>query len=249
MKTNIFSFSSTLLFLLGLGFLFVANASEKQKIEMAAGLPKPPFVIKNGQGMQLDIVKAALAMHNIEVKFVYMPFGRNIPNYRRFSFDGVITVPSHIEQPGMFVSTPYIRYQNIAVSLSENNLDISTIADLADKKVIAFQRAKKYLGEDYYQAALQARSYREVAEQEQQVSALFLKHAEVIVLDVNIFKYYLSRSKSERFNAAYKLHYIFDESYYSAGFRDQAVQKAFDDGILKLKQSGEYQKILDHYLN
>ncbi|WP_440875401.1 substrate-binding periplasmic protein [Thalassotalea sp. PLHSN55] len=232
-----------------LGACFSVFAFAQAKIEMTAGLPKPPFITKHNQGMQLDIVRAALALHDIEVKFVHMPFGRNISSYQRFNFGGVLTVKPNSENNGMYTSKPYIRYQNVAVSLTENNFNIYSLSELAGKKVTAFQRAKKYLGAEYNKGIAKASIYREIAEQAQQVSSLFLNRSDVIVLDINIFKYFVNQDQTGRFSKPYTIHYLFDETNYSAGFRDPQIKEKFDQGIATLKASGEYKKILDRYID
>lgn len=229
--------------------LFMVKVNANQRIEMVTGLPKPPFVVDNNQGMQLDIIRAALALQDVNVKFINMPFGRNIYSFSRFGYDGVITVLSNTERDDMFVSAPYIRYQNVAVSLSENKFTIEEFNDLENKSIVAFQRAKIYLGEQYNQAIDKAKSYREVAEQQQQLSALYLKHADVIVLDVNIFKYYHNQYKEAHAVAPYTAHAFFKANNYAAGFRNKAIKDKFDAGIKILKENGQYQKIIDSYIN
>ena len=146
----------------------------------------------------------------------------------------------------MHVSEPYIRYQNDAISLLEKNYDIKSIEDLSGKSIMAFQRAKKYLGEEYSKTDEHSLGYREAAEQKKQLSALFYREAEVIILDANIFKYLLKNNP--QFEEKYVTHPIFGGYYYSAGFKTAELKQQFDDGINQIKSNGTYQNILDKYL-
>lgn len=218
-----------------------------ETIKMVAGFNKPPFVIEQGaSGIQLDLIKAIFATQNIAVEFIHAPFGRNVVTFQRFDIDGLITVPNNYQHPGMFLSKPYVRYRNVAVSLADNQFDIEQITDLSGKSVIAFQRAQKYLGETFKTTVRNAINYREVAEQEKQVSSLFLRKAEVIILDENIFRF-LAASNDE-YSEPFKLHYIFNEVHYSAGFKKAAYQRAFEKGLAEIRSNGTYQAVLDKYL-
>lgn len=235
-----------------IAFIFIASflsrfAIAAERIDIIAGLSKPPFVYEETQtGIQLDIVSAAFAASNVDVRFTHLPLGRSVMSFQRYEVQGLITIPNDYEHNSMYVSKPYIRYQNVAVSLLEKNYDIKSIQDLSGKSIMAFQRAKKYLGEEYSKTVEHSLGYREAAEQKKQLSALFYREAEVIILDANIFKYLLKNNP--QFEEKYVIHAIFGEYYYSAGFKTEALKHQFDSGIDQIKSDGTYQKILDKYL-
>mgnify|MGYP000518917648 CR=1 FL=1 len=230
------------------GSLNVEPSDSSSTVRMVAGLTKPPFVIETGAaGIQLDMIKAIFATQNMSVEFVHAPFGRNVVTFQRFDIDGLITVPNNYQHPRMLLSEPYIRYQNVAVSLKNNDFNINSVTDLSGKSVIAFQRAQKYLGEAFEKTVRNSINYREMAEQEKQVSSLFLRKAEVIILDENIFRYLVA--SNDEYSEAFDIHYIFKEIYYSAGFKKEQNQQAFESGLAEIKANGTYQKILDKYLN
>lgn len=220
------------------------------QIELIAGLAKPPFIIEeNGKGMQLDIIREALSTESYSVNFLHIPLGRNITSYQRLNLDGLITLPNNYEHPAMYLSSPYITYQNVAISLTENKFIINKISALANKSVVAFQHAKKFLGDDYSNAISFAIDYQEQANQIKQIEKLFLRNTEVIILDINIFKHFIKTTNDKRFQKPFRVHYIFKPRHYSAGFRDEALRDKFDHGIKRMKDDGSYQKIIDNYLN
>lgn len=219
-------------------------------IEMLAGLPKPPFIIeKNGAGLQLDIIREAFTAVNHSVSFSHIPLGRSISAFNRFNVDGIVTLPVNYQHPDIYISKPYVKYQNVAVSLSSKNFVLNSIQDLTGKNVIAFQNAKKFLGDEYNASVSLSTDYREIADQMQQIKMLFSHRTEVIVLDVNIFKFFVKSNVDELYNKAFTIHYIFDEREYAAGFDTKQQRDLFDRGMALIKEQGIYQLVLDRYLH
>ena len=221
-----------------------------ETIELMGGLAKPPFIIEeNGKGLQLDIVRAAFATANKEVSFIHVPLGRTVTAFQRLNKDGIVTVLPDYQHPSLSISQPYISYQNVAISLTENQLVIDNIQSLSGKSIIAFQNGKKFLGDDFNKVVSYSMDYREVADQMKQIDLLFLRRTEVIILDINIFKYFIANNMSGRFSQPFTVHYIFDERHYSAAFRTEKNRDLFDQGIITIKAQGTYQWILDKYLD
>ena len=220
------------------------------KLELVTGLPKPPFIIDtNGNGLQLDLIRAALPTHDKSIHFSSMPLGRNITAFQWLNADGIITIPSDYQHPALFISKPYISYQNVAISLMDNNFNIKSVEDLSDKSIAAFQNAKKFLGKEFKKAVDYSIDYREVANQAEQIKRLYLRETEVIVLEINIFKYFIKQQTEAWYNKPFNVHYIFKEQQYSAGFKSKKLRNKFDIGIQAIKENGNYQTIVDSYLN
>lgn len=221
----------------------------KHNIEMLAGLPKPPFIVEeNGTGLQLDIIREAFLSVNHKVHFTHVPLGRSISGFKRFNADGIATLPIDYQHPSVFVSKPYITYQNVAVSLTDGNLSIKSINELSGKSVIAFQNAKKFLGDDYNASISLSTEYREIADQVQQIEMLFSRRTEVIILDINIFRHFVKTHVGGRYNQSFTVHPIFGEREYAAGFNTKQHRDIFDQGIALIKEQGVYQLVLDRYL-
>ncbi|WP_143764391.1 substrate-binding periplasmic protein [Cognaticolwellia mytili] len=218
-------------------------------IDMVAGLPKPPFIIEeNGAGLQLDLIREAFISVNHQVNYTHLPLGRNISGFKRFNAEGIAILPSDYQHPSIFLSKPYITYQNVAVSLTDDDLSIKTIAELSGKSVIAFQNAKKFLGDEYNTSISLSTDYREIADQMQQIEMLFSRRTEVIILDVSIFKFFVKSHVGGRYSQGYTIHPIFAERGYAAGFNTKQHRDMFDHGITLIKEQGVYQLVLDRYL-
>ena len=225
------------------------HQSETKTLEVITGLPKPPFILEDtNSGLQLDLIRAAL-LPDYFVKFISVPLGRNITSYQRMNVDGIATLPIGYQHPNMYISKPYIDYQNVAISLAESDFTIESIDDLSGKSVAAFQNAKKFLGEDFSKKMAYLMDYREIADQMKQISMLYSRNTEVIVLDSRIFKYFIRENAGQtRYKKAINIHYIFDERSYVAGFNTKELCEQFDLGIAKIREQGIYQQILDKYL-
>ena len=238
--------------LLVIAFLLPTRAAvSSDAIELTAGLSKPPFVIAENaenSGIQIDLIEAIFAEENKSVQFSHMSLARSFSNVEKWHSDGTITLPSGYKNEKVFVSEPYVRYQNVIVTLEEDDITIDNLADLRGKKVIAFQTARNFLGTDYVNAIEQASEYREMADQMRQIKMLFAKRTEALVLDISIFKYFLHNNKGKEYSKAYKVHWLFAPRVYSAGFKKKEDCEAFNRGLAKIKANGIYQQILDKYL-
>ncbi|GHE77427.1 substrate-binding periplasmic protein [Thalassotalea profundi] len=229
--------------------IFASETSPLINKTIVTGLNKPPYVIEEGsKGIQLDLIRTAFKSSGFSISFLHIPFGRGVTGFQQFNADGILTLPEDADFADLYVSQPYIYYQNIAVSLLENDFSIDNISDLAGKSIIAFQNARKYLGDEYNEAATSFMNYREVPEQDKQIESLFLHRSDVIVLDINIFKAYLKSHANSDLTKPFKVHYIFSERPYSAGFRGKEMRDIFDENIKKMRENGTYQLILDKYL-
>ncbi|MFD2167075.1 substrate-binding periplasmic protein [Thalassotalea euphylliae] len=224
-------------------------AEEKEgPIELVAGLAKPPFIIQEGKtGIQLEIISAAFAEQGEEVVFSHVPLSRNITAFQQWHIDGVITLPVNYRYPGMYISEPYIDYQNVAVSLDYMNISINNVKDLQGRSVIAFQNAKKFLGDEYKETVSYLLEYRELANQEQQIKMLFSGRTEVIILDRDIFRYFVKTHPEAIYQKAVRVHPIFPKRPYAAGFKSEELKSIFDAGVEKIKENGTYQALISKY--
>ena len=227
-----------------------ASAQTKDAVQLVAGLPKPPFIIeKQGRGLQLDIIRSALEMSDHDTHFIHMPAGRSITGFYSTNADGVITLLPDYDHPALNMSKPYITYQNVVVSLSENKFNIETIKDLSDKSIIAFQNARKFLGDEFVDMVSYSIDYREIHDQKQQIEMLFLRRVQAIIIDINIFKYFIKHQSKNFSIKPVSFHYIFNERRYSAGFKSKEIRDKFDQNIQIMRANGSYQLIVDNYLN
>jgi polar amino acid transport system substrate-binding protein len=209
--------------------------TQAQTITLATSKSIPPYIIKDQQsGIQLDIIKQAFNNAGYQVK--QLIFTSNLRAERMLqqnAVDAIVNAPNNGSHA--YLSDPVIFYQNVAISLSVRQLKIQSIDDLAKFRLMAFQNAKKYLGEQFSTAAGQAKTYTEVANQSAQLERLYRGQVDVIVLDKRIF-HYLNQQliAQKRPTAPVTKHLIFPESPRLLGFHDPILRDKFNAGLKQL---------------
>lgn len=236
--------------LLGLtAVLSSAPLGAEPVIRLATGQSLMPYTSEASQnGLELDIVREALARAGYRLEVSFYPMARVAWALQHGQADAATPMAETAEVPGICYSDSHVRYQNVAVSLASRGFSLQSVADLADKKVIAFQYASKYLGSAFGNIADNNPRYQELAHQDRQVKALFAGDADVIVLDLNIYRYQLQQLQPTLRQHPVTIHSLFPPNDYKVGFRDTAVCAAFNQGLAALRADGSYQAILDRYI-
>ena len=231
-----------------------AFCTENDPITLLSGISRPPFIIaEDNKGMQIEIIKAAFANSNTQVNFMYFPMIRQVEVYKKRNIEGLITLSESDNELGLYLSKPYISYENVVITLASNNFDINQISDLSKVSVAAFQSATKFFGDKFNYIFEDSSSYVELENQKSQLALLFTKRVDAIVIDINIFKHLLILMRKEKednnfYNEKIVVHQLFEKADYVAGFTKEKHQKSFDKGIAEIKANGNYQKIMDSYL-
>lgn len=223
-------------------------AAQQRLIDIAVGWSKPPYVIaKQDSGFEIELVRAVFARIGYATNFVYVPFARSYALLKEGEVDAAMTVSDKVDIGEAFLSDVYIEYQNIAVSLLEENLLIENIVDLKNYSVIAFQNANKVLGPEFAQMTRQNRHYQEFPDQDVQIKMLFRKKTNVIVLDANIFLYNSNKLNSKDTHTSVNMHLLFEATGYRMGFIDKALVEQFNDSFAEYQNSAEYLDLLKRY--
>ena len=173
--------------------LFAATTAHAKDVTLVAGLSLPPYIIQeSNSGIEYDIIKEALAAKGHKLTIKYVPFVRLIVDYKKY--DGAITINESSGATGEY-SDVVVTYKNYAISLKDKGVAVANIQDLKDKKIVAFQNATKYLGDEYAAVAKGNSKYSEQGKQDLQVKMLYSGRADLIVSDINIFKYFRKATK------------------------------------------------------
>lgn len=235
-----------LIFTIFLIFSFSFSTSQAKDLTLVAGLSLPPYIIQeDNSGMEFEIIKEALQAKGHNVTLKYVPFVRLVVDYK--SHDGAITINESSGITGNF-SDPVITYKNYAISLKKSGIAVNAMADLKDKKIVAFQNATKYLGPEFAAIAKENNSYSEQGQQMLQVKVLYSGRTDLIVSDINIFKYYRKQVKDIDTSPEIVLHEIFPGVDYKVLFNDATLRDDFNAGLKMIRESGRYDEIIKAYV-
>lgn len=215
---------------------------------IAVGLTKPPYVIQEtNKGFELELITAICKKMQKQCRFVHTEFGHSVKMLQVEQIDAVMTASKQVFSGQAHLSTSYITYQNVAISLKERNLDIQSIADLGKLSIASFQSAHKVLGKEFAQAAQDSPMYLQIAIQKQQPLLLLKKRVDVIVIDINIFKYLIKSMALGDIDSQFNIHPVFPPSKYHMAFKDEQLKDAFNSAFKFIQQSEDYQKLKVKY--
>lgn len=229
--------------------MFLQANSLSAEIRLSVGVALPPYVIADqNKGIELDIVREALALKGHKIVPVYMPFKRVTSSFNSGATDGALTVNESSFIKNAVYSDSHIVYQNVAIALAANGFDIKSVSDLGRYSIVAFQYATRFLGKDFEVMALQNPKYLEKARQHMQISLLFSKRVDVVVMDINIYKFYKKLETRVNTDLPVEIFEVFEPTVYKVAFREKAIQADFNEGLKELRVTGRYQEIIRSYI-
>lgn len=229
---------------------FKAAGDSHKVITLGAGLSKPPYIIADeNRGLELDVARRAFEIAGYQVNPVYLPLKRIFHSLKFGKIDAGLNFQAGSPSE-FYLSDVVMTYQNVGVSRTSQNLKVKSIIDLAGHHVVAFQNAYMYLGQDYRNAVGHAKTYKEIADQANQVKMLLAKRADILVMDFRIFLHFQEKLQQDVDpQEEFTFHKIFKPTPYHVGMKDEALRDAFNQGLRVLIESGEYQDITDRYLD
>ncbi len=222
------------------------QSSAAEEIHLVQGILPPYAIPENDSGIEVDIIRTAMSKKGHTVKIRYVPFGRVARDFSRSKSDaGSPLAPSS----GIIAeySDSHLVYENVAVTLDENGLEIKNINQLGIYRVVAFTDAKIFLGSVFAGMANGNSEYREVGNQINQNRLLHKKRVDVTIGDYRIFQYYDKKLASEEKLKPIKFHRIFSPTPYNVAFKDERLRDDFNAGLQEMRSTGEYEKIISKY--
>lgn len=234
----------------------VENKAEKstEKITVAFGEVLAPWVIvDSNQGIIIDLLVAAMAPLGYQIEPLYLPYARRSKAYQTGDVDVVsdmnINIIEQYNLPGYLSDIAY-SYENFAFSLRKNNYQLTQLNDLKNHSLLSWQDAAVHLGDEYAKMVKDHTHYSETFDQAMQVKMLFLERFEVIQLDAHIFDYYRAQLvKNNEIDSTQEVDRfaLLGDSPNGYLFKSEKLRNEFNQQLIKLKSSGEYQAILARY--
>ena len=218
-------------------------------LHVGFGTHKPPYIYEGERrGLEYELIERAAQNAGFEVTVYYAPMERLHLMLRRGEIDAIATTHQRSGVKAYYSQT-YIYYHNVAVALARRGYRIEHIADLGNSSVSAFQRARLLLGPEFERMALNNPRYREEALQINRNRLLYSGRVDVVVGDKRILRYF-NREVADQVDVTQALSWfeMFPPTPYRVGFRLDRQRQRFDEGLRKLRESGEYQRIEQRYL-
>ena len=213
----------------------------------------PPYVIQQSDGrlagLEYELVSAAAAAGNLELRPDIAPFGRIAEDFRRGNSQGFVPASVEMALPGCLTETLLV-YRNAAFSLRQRQLAITQLSDLSRYDVLAFQNAHQVLGPGLDAVRQGNPRYQEVANQMLQLRALFSGRTDVVIADRRIFRYLVnSPDGGVDTSPAIAEHNLFQPTSYAVAFREAAHCRAFDAGLARITRDGAFDAIMRRWDN
>lgn len=223
--------------LLGLFLLLFYSPLQAKALILATSKSIPPYIKEDDlSGLQIDLVRQALthAGHSIK-KIIFTSNKRAEQLLRDNKVDAIINASDSAKD--LYISDPVIFYHNVAISLAKKQLNISSVSDLRDLRVMGFQNAHVFLGPEFQLMTSKNPHYEESVNQNAQLTQLYRGNIDVIVLDQLIFNHF---NKRYYFNGNTPelviFHTIFPKSPRTLAFQNKTLRDQFNRGLKEVQQ-------------
>ena len=211
------------------------------EVTLAFGQSLAPFADEqSGQGIEIDILRAALQLAGHSLVVGFLPQARVPLALADRSFDGAATLTPESGVKAAY-SEPYIHYQDVLITAKGRLRPPVTLAALAGLRVVGFQNASHYLGPEFAAYARDNPRYVEQANQLTQVRMLFGGQADVLVMEARIFAWQVAQLQHSRFSekpVPVDSVPLFERIPYRVAFRDPGLRDAFNAGLAKARAQG-----------
>ncbi|HIJ83007.1 MAG TPA: ABC transporter substrate-binding protein, partial [Magnetococcales bacterium] len=146
-------------------------------------------------------------------------------------------------------SQPVITMETVAITLTQRAIGINKIDDLKKYNILAYQGAGQLLGTDFAAAVSDNRRYRERLKNELLPTMLYRNRVDVVLSDLTIFHYFRHKMATRvDVEQPITVHHILPPQDFHLVCHDAAQIAAFDQGLMQLRRSGGYQRIVEGYL-
>ncbi len=230
---------------------------DAKPLKVAFGKSKPPYIYEESgavHGIEVDLVREIL-------KSLKKPHDFKSLSYLRLeaeashgdAYDIVVGVRNR--EGGRYYSQAFMDHEVCAFSLKSRSLNIKSARDLEPLKVAVWRGAWKDLGADFkriFQPRFNGKvpgNLVEYVQIQDRFASLYKGEVDVLVMDRFIFEWYrLMPQEDAHFLQDVKVHEIFPENIPAfVSFRDEKTRDAFNRELKRLRDSGEYARMVRAY--
>ncbi|PKM21328.1 MAG: hypothetical protein CVV10_09945 [Gammaproteobacteria bacterium HGW-Gammaproteobacteria-14] len=200
------------------------------------------------RGIVVEILQEALTPYGHKIEFIYAPNRRVAHMVEEHQVDGVFNLAAGALKR-VHYSDPIIDYNNVAITRDTFHKPLITLEDLNGLRVVVFQNAPQFLGEDFGRILERNASFQEVSNQRSQVLMLFSGRADAIIMEQRIFDYFYQDMVARgEIGGHYKVYPLFPPAPRYAAFAREELRDQFNAGLAQLRKEGRVQRIIDSYL-
>jgi polar amino acid transport system substrate-binding protein len=216
----------------------------EKTLKVAVNIGPPWAFYKEGEGVtgiDVEIIRHIFTKHGYNTEFHLLAYKRLIKEFNEGKFD--IASPAAFPSEIGYLTTNYLPFKDVVVSLKKHDLTINNISDLTGKTIIAYQYATAVLGSEFENIVKDA-NYLEFAEREVQLKLLVHNRTDVVIGERRLLTYI---NKNLFPDDELTIHPIFITRAYGAITKDKDLQLLFDKELANIKASGVYQQILNKW--
>lgn len=234
----------------GLGMTVQGVSADEIKMTFSGSTPPYTFPETKG-GIEVDIIREALAVHGHTLTPIFVPAKRILFDFKLGEVDAASKDHAQkLDGFEAFYGDVYVQFHDVIFSIEDRNLEISNPEDLETLRIVAFQTAPDHYPE-WLDGVKDSANYSETADQSLQVKMLHRGRTDVIVADQTIIGYLTKKLSAEPGMEIKptKITNFADPWGYKPLFRSEELRDQFNDGLRQIIESGKRQAIIDKYTN
>ncbi|MBD3584994.1 amino acid ABC transporter substrate-binding protein [Salinimonas sp. HHU 13199] len=220
--------------------LFSISVSAQKTLSVAVNVG-PPWAYYDEErgvvGIDVDIISSISERLGYQPDFHLLVYNRLIEDFRNGKYD--IASPAAFDSAIGFQTSPYLPFEDVAVTLSSRNMTIDTIDDLAGKSIVTYQTARYVLGETFANIIADDH-YLEIADREAQLKLLANERTDVVIGERRLLTYIMRQYYPD---IKLAIHPIFEARPYGAIIKDEALRDAFETELNNMRAKGELKNI------
>ncbi|MCJ8326333.1 MAG: transporter substrate-binding domain-containing protein [Campylobacterales bacterium] len=229
---------------------WIKNNNIKKELNLIFPEAREPFIFKDSylKGIEFDLIKEIFKDYDIKINYSNVDFEKQYNIFKNNNFyDIAVSMKKNDDE--FYYSNDYINFSNVFITRVKDNITINSLDDLKGKKIIAFEKAYKYSGKDFYNMFSQnIKNYKEISDTKKAVQEFLNNKADIIFIDINIFKWHL-KYLSDKSILTYKFDFLKDSNNtFQVAFKDENLKNVFNENLAKIKNTGKYQKIINSYV-
>jgi len=232
--------------------LLPAAQADRPTLNVGFGYDRAPYVILEGEkmsGIEHDIVREVFASLGYDINPSKLSNRQIKMGYHR-GLDAAVGAQKFTKRhkQAFYFSDAHVLYHGVAVTHAADEIELKSFESLLPYRVAAWKLAHLALGGEFSKVYSQLKDNMQYYEFEGQtllVKSFIQGKIDVLLLDRNIFKYYV---KKLDFVGQVDLHELFEKRTPTyVRFTDETLRDEFNEGLRKLHESGRYDLIVRSY--